>query len=146
MKHRVKVVSAKNDVITLKVDGVLCSYLVQRPQPLTIADTGLLKVAMDTNILECMSRELPMYTLVGIWQRLLLKLRGLGGYVLTRVVHSDGRVFEEFVRPGCVSRSFGETVADYLVAIGVEVDIDKETKGVIILKSDVDKVREGNLI
>jgi len=40
---------------------------------------------------------------------------------------------------------FGQAVADFVEKVGVEVDIDEKTKGVVLLKSDVDKIRKGTL-
>ena len=55
MKHKVKLVSVHEDIITLKVDGVLCSYLVQRPQPLSPADARMLQTVMNNRLFESLS-------------------------------------------------------------------------------------------
>ena len=141
MKHKVKLVRVEGEVMTLSVDGVLCSYLIQRSSPLSSQDAAMMRSVMDTQFLEALKSS--VLSPVGFWRGLLLKLRGLSGYVLTRVVRPDGKVFEEFVKPENVSKSFGEMVADYIRNVSVEVDIDKKTKGVVMLKSDVDKIRKG---
>lgn len=143
MKHKVKLTKVDGDFFDCLVDGVKCRYLIQRPQPLGSQDVAMLHGVMDTRFLETLTSS--MLTPTGFWKGLLLKFRGLSGYVLTRVVQSDGKVFEEFVKPGNVSKSFGEGVADYIKKVGVEVSIDKKTKGVVILKSDVDKIRKGSI-
>jgi len=141
VKHKVKLVRVEGEVMTLSVDGVLCSYLIQRSSPLSSQDAAMMRSVMDTQFLEALKSS--VLTPVGFWRSLLLKFRGFSGYVLIRIVQSDGKVFEEFLKLGNVSKSFGEIVADYIKNVGVGVDIDKKTKGVVILKSDVDKIRKG---
>jgi len=142
MKHKVKLVGVKGEIITLKVDGVPCAYFIQRPTPLTSQDSFRLRTVMDTRMLE----SLLLTSLPGNFvSRLVCKLRGLSGAVLVRTVRTDGHCFDELVSPGNVPKSFGEAVADYIKKVGVEMNIDKKTKGIVILKSDVDKIKEGRV-
>ena len=143
MKHKVKLVKVVDDVITLKVDGALCNYLIQRPQPLGSADVASLRSMMDEKFLSAMTRSL--YTNRGFLRNLFYGLRGLGGAVLTYVVHADGRVFEKFVKPEYASKTFGEAVADYIEKVCIEVDISEKVKSFVLLKSDIDKIRKGEI-
>ncbi len=146
MKHKVKLVKVVNENIILKVDGALCEYLIQRPQPLSPVDAKMLRGVMDERFLSAMSHSLnASYTNWGFLRNLLYRLRGLGGAVLTYVVHADGRAFETFVKPGYVLKTFGESVADYIERVCVEVDISKKVKSFVLLKSDIDKIRKGEI-
>lgn len=118
MKRRIKVIGYKNDVITLKVDGQLLSYLVGRAQPLCHADAVMLRRVMDASIIESML-AVPQ-------NRILSWFHKLWG-------HKNG-----------VSYSY-ETVADYIEKVGVEVDISKKAKALVILRSHVDNIRKGRV-
>ncbi len=146
MKHKVKLVKVINDNIILKVDGTLCEYLIQRPQPLSPVDAKMLRGVMDERFLSAMSHSLSAsYTNWGFLRNLLYRLRGLGGAVLTYVVHADGRACATFVKPGYVLKTFGESVADYIEKVSIEVDISKKVKSFVLLKSDIDKIRKGEI-
>lgn len=124
MKHRVKLVKVDGDIIRLRVDGELCSYLIQRPTPLGLHDAEMLRAVMDTRLLESLVRD-----------------SGLG--------RPQERLYRRFCRLVDSWRHKipfpCELVAAYLEAVGVEVSIDKKTKGIVILKSDIDKIRKGDL-
>jgi len=143
VKHKVRLMKVEDDFFECLVDGERCSYMIQRPQPLSSADANMLRNVTDTRFIATMMSS--MLTPVGLWQRWLSRFRGFGGYVLTQAVKSDGQVQSAFVRPGTVTKSFGERVATYLEKVGVEANIDKKTRGLIVLKTDVDKVREGKI-
>ena len=142
MKHKVKLLSTHEDLITLKVDGVLCRYLIGRPQPLSPADTGMLRNVLDTRFLDAMT---AMVYPSNFLSRLFGWFRGLRGAVLCYIIRTDGHCFSELVTPGHTPKVFGQAVADFVEKVGVEVDIDEKTKGVVLLKSDVDKIRKGTL-
>jgi len=143
VKHKVKLLKVEGDFFDCLVDGERCRYMIQKPQPLSSADANMLRSAMDTRLLAAMTSS--MLTSVGLWQRLLIWFRGLGGQVLTQIVGSDGQVFSEFVALGNVTSSFGERVANYIEKVGVEANLDKHTKGLIILRTDVAKIKEGKI-
>ena len=139
-KHKVKLVNVHEDVITLNVDGVPCSYFISRPQPLDVKDTNMLRAVMDTQFLGAMTAALYPSSFLS---RLFGWFRGLRGAVLCHIIRTDGRCFDELVAPGHTPKMFGQAVADFVEKVGVEVDIDEKTKGVVLLKSDVDKIRKG---
>lgn len=146
MKHKVKLTKVVGDVITLDVDGVLRSYLIQRPQPIGLGDAMLLRSMKDERFLSAMTQSLSAtYTNWGFLRNLLYKLRGLGGAVLTYTVHADGRAIAAFAKPKYVQKTFGGFVADYIEKVCIEVDISKEVKSFILLKSDIDKIRKGEI-
>ena len=41
--------------------------------------------------------------------------------------------------------SNGERIADYIEKVGIKLDIDESVKGVVLLETDVEKIREGRL-
>ncbi len=152
MKHKVKLLKVQGDFFDCLVDGERCRYFIQRPQPLSCYDALMLRDVMDSEFLKEVNTRFTKSCIhstwiqsVSPWRWLLLKFWGLSGHILTRIIHADGRVVEEFVLPHGVSKSFGQMVTDYIDKVGVEVDIDKKTRGVVVLKSDVDKIREGKL-
>ena len=127
MKHKVKLMHVHEDTITLKVDGVLCSYLIQRPQPLSFADANMLRATMDTRLLESLVASSGFVS----------PSRRLTSIAWNFIKAFGGRKSELLL--------FGQAVADYIEKVGVEVDIDKETKGVVLLKTDVDRIRKGGI-
>ncbi len=137
-----KVISYKNGVIALKVDGRLCSYFVDRPQPLSAADATMLRNTMDMKFLGAMTSA--MYINRGFLRNLVYKLRGLGGAVLTYVVHADGSVFETFARQEH-GLKMSEVIANYIEKVGVEIDVG-EAKALVIHRSVVDKIRRGEIL
>ena len=40
---------------------------------------------------------------------------------------------------------FSEAVADYIEKVCIEVDISKKVKSFVLLKSDIEKIREGKI-
>jgi hypothetical protein len=119
---KLKLVKVEDDFFECLVDGVLCRYLIQRPQPLDVRDAAMLRNVMDTHFLETLARPAR----ASFFQR-----------------------FEGLVRPGKASRSWAaayrESVADYIEKVGVEVALDGGAKGVVLLRADIDKIREGRI-
>jgi len=123
MKHRVKLLRVHDDYFDLLVDGVQCSYLIQRPQPLGIGDAALLRSTMDTRLIESLAQA----------SGLVRPKRGMLQWFCDLWNHRSS------------VHLFGESVASYIEKVGVVVNINKKTKGVVLLKSDVDKIREGKI-
>ena len=127
MKHKVKYIGTHEDIITLRVDGVPCSYLIQRPQPLGSADATMLRNVMDTKYIELLTASVGfVHPRRDPWAFLAKLFSG---------------VWERRARVSL----FGEAVADYIEKVGVEVDIDEKTRGVVLLKSDIGEIRKGRI-
>jgi len=175
MKHKVKLVKVVDDVITLRVDGVLCAYLIQRPQPLSFADAALLRGVMDTSLLKVLTEScgwmMPQSRLRR-WFLGLIKLGVIicvlsmaavafsiygflafhdGMYVLGGVCGIVGFVCGVYM---CREKSskqrvkaplFSVAVADYIEKVCIEVDISEKVKSFVLLKSDIDKIRKGEI-
>ena len=127
-KHKVKLVDVCGDVILLRIDGELCSYLIQRPQPLSFVDSTMLRSMRDASTLEALARV--HVAMARPHERLLQWFFGLWRH----------RVDVPFSLP-----SNGERIADYIEKVGIKLDIDESVKGVVLLETDVEKIREGRL-
>ena len=138
MKHKVKLVGVQGDIIHLKVDGASCSYLIQRPLPLSFADPNMLRSVMDTRLLESLFQSSGMMRprrrllqwFSGLWRRKV---------EFTSLPHTSTM---QSLFPRSIN---GERIADYIEKVGIKLDIDEEVKGVVLLESDVERIRGGNL-
>jgi len=174
MSKRVKVVRYENNIITLKVDGRLLAYFVDRPQPLGPADSAMLRNAMDTRLLDA------MFGLVRPQRRLFSWFSGLkkvgtavcmlsvaatsfsvhgflafhsNVFILSGICGVVGFVASIYMLRERTERVLqrtgrvlllGEAVADYVERVGTEIDIGKG-KALVIPRSDVDKIRKGDI-
>lgn len=86
-KMKVKVLRAENDVIDLLVDGVPCTYLASRPQPLAARDIGAVRQALDFSLLESLCRAgasvQPEFPLARLWRRFVGQCRKREAVVTT---------------------------------------------------------------
>lgn len=76
MKVKVKSTDERSRTVTLSVDGVPCTYFIDRPQPLTAHDIAVLHAAMDTTWMYAIMEEVhPKTSLSSLVDRFLLSLR-----------------------------------------------------------------------
>lgn len=78
-KMKVKVLRAENGVIDLCIDGVSCTYLASRPEPLGSRDVGVLRNMLDNSFLEAMClRESSAgyeHPITRLWSQFTFRLR-----------------------------------------------------------------------
>ena len=127
MKHKVKLVGVQGDIIHLKVDGASCSYLIQRPLPLSFADP-IESLFQSSGMMRPRRRLLQWFS--GLWRRKV---------EFTSLPHTSTM---QSLFPRSIN---GERIADYIEKVGIKLDIDEEVKGVVLLESDVERIRGGNL-
>ncbi len=124
----IKVISFRDNIITLRVNGRMLAYFVDRPQPLSPTDAAMLRGIMDTTLYKA------MYDLELDKAVFGLKLSRLFSCLVSRW---------RYISRTPAAYLLGRSVADFIESVGVVVDVDKKTKALVLLKSDVEKIRKG---
>jgi len=133
MKHRVKVVGVRDGLIDLKVDGVVMTFLIDRPRPLDPLDATMLRSVLDDSFLKMVYQGASLKRSVREWLSDWWH-RKFGWRALPIPTPLPGQKLE--------ATMIWHEIATRIEGVGIEVDLDGVTC-VVVRKSDMDRILGG---
>jgi len=139
MKVKVKKVLEEQSMVILSIDGVDCTYLINRPEPLTHVDARLLQYTMDSSFLRIMSESVYTTNWFTSLCRLFTFWRVPTNVLMMR---EDGQVVN--MTEGKAHSYFGSKVVAFIQSVGIPLDVEGQ-ECLVLTKSDLEKIEKGHL-